>query len=1102
MIDGGSSSGGHSTAIVLFTDLVGSTELRSRLGEERAEQVRRQHDRLLADAIEASRGRQVKNLGDGVMATFGGASDAVMAAVRIQHALERHNRSGAPARLEVRVGVSAGDVTFDEGDCFGTPVIEAARLCAAARGGQILVSEVVRWLAGSVGGHDFTPLGALTLKGLPAPVPACEVMWAPLAVSSVPLPSLLTEIGRIFVGRERELDRLAQLWKEAAAGELRLALLAGEPGVGKTRLAAELAQVVHDEGATVLAGRCDEDLGVPYQPFVEALRHYLSFGSELRLGRLPGELARLVPELSERVPGLAEPLRSDPESERYRLFDAVASWLASVSADTPVLLIVDDLQWAAKPTLLLLRHVLRFPEPASVFVVATYRDTDVGRGHPLADLLADLRRAGGAQRLPLTGLDANGVAAFMEAAAGHGLDEDGEDLARAVWTETEGNPFFLSEVLRHLSEAGALERRDGRWVVTTATLEEVGIPEGVRDVVGRRLSRLSDAANRALTVAAVTGLEFESAVVAAASGLGEEELLGALEAAVAARLVSEIPGAVHRNCFSHALVRATVYDELTGSRRVVLHRRVAEAIEAVHATRIDDHLPALAHHWARAAAPVDETGKALHYAVRAGDGALAQLAHDEAVAYYASALELLSGVGAPPDDARRIELLISLGEAQRRAGNAASRETLLEAAALAQRRGDVAALARAALANHPGFMFSVAGLADSERLRTLETALAAIDPADSLVRARLLATLAVEMFWDGDHAKRQRLSDEALAMARRLGDAPTLVAVLSARQYAIAAPHTVDQRLAETEELLAAIAETGDPASASGAWWTRTRVLVEAGRIDEAEQAVQMAFERAAESGQPEFRLYPTWMEAALATFHGRLDAAEALTQKILSVGELCEQPNARVYHAFAEFQLRFEQGRLAEIEDSLRESAVGLRLVAPATLAVLHCELGRDAEAQAILRELMTLGPETFPVDAMWLRLTTDLSAVAAYLRDATAAAVLHGLLAPYPEQFPVAASITGCVSHYLGLLTTTLERYDEANQRFAAAEATHERVNAPAWVARTRMEWAAMLLGRADGATAADAERARDLLGKALTTARQLALPNVERRIVQLLA
>jgi class 3 adenylate cyclase len=235
---GGSGAGaGRSTAVVLFTDLVGSTELRSRLGEEAAEVLRRQHDGLVTGAIEANRGRLVKNLGDGVMATFTGASDALAAAVGIQQALDRHHRSGASAvPLEVRIGVSAGDVAFEEADCFGTPVIEAARLCGAAAGGQILVTEVVRLLAGTGGGYELRPVGPLGLKGLPAPVSACEVAWEPLRAPSVPMPALLTDIGRVFVGRDRELERLQQLWKEAAAGELRIALLAGEPGVGKTRL--------------------------------------------------------------------------------------------------------------------------------------------------------------------------------------------------------------------------------------------------------------------------------------------------------------------------------------------------------------------------------------------------------------------------------------------------------------------------------------------------------------------------------------------------------------------------------------------------------------------------------------------------------------------------------------------------------------------------------------------------------------------------------------------------------------------------------------------------------------------------------------------------
>ena len=222
---GGAVGAGRSTAIVLFTDLVGSTELRSRLGEDAAEELRHKHDALVAAAVGAGRGNLVKNLGDGIMATFTGAADAVGAAVAIQQAIGRHNRSASTA-LEVRIGISAGDVVFETDDCFGTPVIEAARLCGAAGGGQILASEMVRWLARSCGG-TFTPVGNLELKGLPESVPAVQVDWEPLPESSLPLPPFLTDIGRIFVGRGGELERLGQRWKEAMAGELRVALLAG-----------------------------------------------------------------------------------------------------------------------------------------------------------------------------------------------------------------------------------------------------------------------------------------------------------------------------------------------------------------------------------------------------------------------------------------------------------------------------------------------------------------------------------------------------------------------------------------------------------------------------------------------------------------------------------------------------------------------------------------------------------------------------------------------------------------------------------------------------------------------------------------------------------
>ncbi|MGH9009802.1 MAG: ATP-binding protein, partial [Acidimicrobiia bacterium] len=624
------------TATVLFTDLVGSTELMARLGDLAYDEVRSEHFRLLREVIAAHDGVEVKNTGDGLLATFGGAADAVRATVAIQQATDRH-ASDAGVPLSVRVGVALGDVTLEDADVFGTPVVEAARLVAAARPGQILVTAVVPVVAGSRSGATFTSLGSLELKGLPEPLPVCEVTWEPLhgATAEVPLPSLLASAGRIFVGRDELLNRLRQHWKEAQAGGFRLVLLGGEPGVGKTRLATELAHSLHAGGALVLGGRCDEDLGVPYQPFVEALRHYAHHCAPPRLGRHAGELARLVPELTQLVSGMPEPLRSDPETERYRLFDAVAAWLADASAETPVLLVIDDLQWAAKPTVQLLRHVARAGDPLRLLVVATYRDTDVGRGHPLAELLSDIPRLEGVERVPLTGLDGPAVAAFLEAAAGHELDEAGADLARVVWRETEGNAFFVAEMLRHLVESRAVEERGQRWALT-AKIEDLGIPEGVRDVVGRRLSRLSEDANRVLACAAVVGLEFDPALVQAAGGFSEEAVLGALEEAVAARLLVDVPGAVPRNRFAHALVRATLYDELTAARRVTLHRHVAENIETRYAGRLDDHLPALAHHWAQAAAPAAETDRAVTYASRAGDRALAQLAHDEAATYYRS----------------------------------------------------------------------------------------------------------------------------------------------------------------------------------------------------------------------------------------------------------------------------------------------------------------------------------------------------------------------------------------------------------------------------------------------------------------------------------
>ena len=1082
---------------VLFTDLVGSTELMSQLGDRAFDDLRRRHFAALSKAVAAHGGEEVKNTGDGLMAVFPAAAEAVDAAVAMQQATARQSKNRS---LAIRVGVAVGDAMAEGDDYFGTPVVEAARLVAAARPGQILTTQIARALAGARCTATFTDQEPLTLKGLPDPVAVCEVGWQP-AGSAVPMPALLTDIGRIFVGRDAEVERLQQLWKEATSGERRVVFVAGEPGVGKTRLAAELATRVHEEGGLVLAGRCDEDLGVPFQPFVEALRHFVDHTAPEplagQLGRYGGELTRLVPDLTELVPDLPPPVSSDPETERYRLFDAVAAWLATASAESPLLLVLDDLQWAAKPTILLLRHVMRVGDVMRLLVVTTYRDTDVGRGHPLADFLADARRTPGVERIALVGFDASGVAAFLQQVAGHDLDAEGEILARAVWQETEGNAFFVAEVVRHLAESGAIQRRDGRWTVTT-TVEELGIPEGVRDVVGRRLSRLSQQANDVLACASVVGLEFDPAVVQAAGGFPEDVILSALDEAVGNRLVVDVAGGASR--FSHALVRATLYDELTAPRRTALHRRVAQAIETVHGA-VDAYLPALAYHWARASAPAADTVRAIDYATRAGDHALAQLAHDEAATYYLQALELLEVAGRQVDDHQHVELLIALGEAQRRAGDPAHRETLLEAARRAREMADHTGVVRAALANSRGALYSAAGAVDHQRIAALEEALGVVDERDASLRARILANLALELTWS-DRDRRTQLSGEALSLARTHADPAALAEVLIARYYAIAAPDTLTERLADTEELLLLTGRSGDPVARSRALALRCRVAMESGDVAEADRCLQASEPLTADLGQPTARWVVAMQRVGLLLVGGGLEQAETQARSALELGESSGQPDAGFMFIGQLAAIRAEQDRLDELIERLSQYIEELpaQRVSSSLLALALAKTGHSIEARDVFETLARSDFAEIPFNALWLRAVTDCAVVCHRLHDTTRAGVIHPLLAPYADQLPVFSLGTpnASVSYFLGLLSATLSQWGEADKHFSAAHVIHHRIDAPIWLARTRVEWARMLLTRRE---AGDVERARELLGQALTTARQLGLGGVERQAVALL-
>jgi class 3 adenylate cyclase/tetratricopeptide (TPR) repeat protein len=1077
-----------------MTDLVGSTAMADRVGPAAAEELRAEHFGVLRGALERTGGREVKNLGDGLMVVFASAAQALTCGVEMQQALQARNRR-ADEPLEVRIGVSLGDTTVEEGDHFGEPVVQAARLCARAEGGQILLSDLVRQIGGARDGHDFRSLGELQLKGLSEPVQAFELQWEPAAGGRIALPERLRELPATgYVGRAAERDRLDELWGQAREGSLRVALIGGEAGVGKTRLSTHLALQAHGEGATVLYGRCDEDLGVPYQPWVQALGYFVKEAPAPMLDghveRFGGDLARLVPGLGDRLSGLPAPRQSDPETERYLLYAAVAGLLEGAGEQEPVVLILDDLHWADGPTLSLLRHVVTAGSSMRMLIVGTYRDSDLAREHPLTALLADLHREQGVQRLKLTGLQAEDVLALMEAVAGQDMEEEGRELAREITRETAGNPFFAGELLRHLTESGAIVQEDGgRWRLV-GEVSDLGLPQSVREVVGRRVERLGSDARTALSAAAVIGRDFDLDLLVAVVEIDEARLLELLEEAVAASLLQESSERAGRFTFTHALVEHTLYEDLGRTRRARLHQRVAEALEAQCGEDPGERLGELAAHWAAATVSANP-GKALHYAQRAGERALAALAPDEAVRWYRQALELHRQVS-DPDPRERCELLIGLGEAERQTGNPSSRRTLLDAAGLARELDDVDRLARAVLANTRGFT-SHFGAVDGERVQTLEIAARAL-PDDDPRRAQVLALLASELHYGEDPARCRELAAEAIEMARAAGDETALAYTLSHAIWAITASDTLAQRQRLIAELSDITKRLDDPRLSSLGAGVNLTASLEAGDRTQIESA--LAARRTKLAAFPVPSLVWAWRvsDATWSFVQGELQAAERLAIEAAEIGTGAGEPDAQRTLGIQLFAIRHLQGRLGEIVEpavSLTRRADSLEAHRPgAALALLQS--GREDEARELLlaEDLRGIRWENGWSAAMIL-----WAMVCSGLRMVDRAGELYELLTPFSRQLAGSAgTVFGSFPWALGTLAMTMERYEQAEEHFASAAEIEERLGAPLFLARTRAGWARVLIARG---RPEDLDRAQSMLKQAEGTAGRLGAGGIVREV-----
>jgi len=1047
------------TVTVMFTDLVGSTAERDRLGDAAADAVRRHHDDALREAIESCGGRIVKSTGDGFMAAFSGAADGVRAAVQCQRTAQRASRrAGVP--FEIRIGVSVGDVELDAGDYYGLSVVQAARLCDAARGHEILVTDLVKALAGTWVEISYGPATAMSLKGISADVTAHRVDWHTSDVVRPSFPTALRSDDELqFVGRGDELETLFVEYKRVEQGERRVVLLAGEPGIGKTRLASELARSAFDGGAVVMFGVCDEDLGIPYQPFAEALAQYVAIGDEATRARhvdpVAADLEQLVPGVATTADraGYAAPL--DVETARYRMFAAYRAFLESLSADAPVVVVLDDLHWAAAPTLLFLKHLIRSGEPFPLLLIGTYRDTELDRRHPLAEMLAELRRNSSVTRVALHGLAREAVA---ELCAAHDVAEGG--LVGRIADETEGNPFFVGEVLRHV-------------VGSHDDYERHRVPEGVKEAVGRRMNLLSPDAERLLAVGAVIGPEFSLDLAIAAESLDPAGAETAADAACALRFVVE-SNRPRWYRFPHAIVRAAILDELTTNQRIRRHRSIAEQLESTSpdpASVLTD----LAHHFCEAA-PGGDVDKAVHYCTLAAEQAMRASAATDAALWYERALDVLSPAA---DPTRTVTLSLAAGKACNDGAQFRRGLPHFERAyEIADSMGDLDRAADAAI-EAGGLNATWIGTSIETPVEHLRAVLARTsgDPSrEAMVVAKLANWYAMT-----DPNLAEGYTRRALELCEHCDDMSALFTRLTLMSP-LMIPHLLGDAFANIAELDVLRAKFGVDEITSYVVQLKGPFTYTGARAREHLEVVEWCRTRA-EPMPTSFRYFiPAW-DANFAAMHGRGDEFRRQAEEAVLLIEVqaAEQIYARTHWILA---AATGTGRddvrviMDDVTSRCPPAAVRLQEAWAAEAALV---MG-DARPAAAMVDRYGTDPGAYPAALDLLSVGGSLVGMAIALGRRDALRVFQQMLEPYRQLMGGQLwAWEPAIAHELGRIAAALEEFDDADGHFATALHLHEAFGSPLYIAETHLEWGRATRARGDhGAADAHFDHAADVAGQ----------------------